>query len=100
MHTRNRHEMFLFHWGVISPFGKKNEDVAELDLHFLPPSATQNPQTLSKTCVAWFMLIVKRKNHPEGALDCNTAQPSFKTTMYSGSEHRKTGQIFSYPSDF
>ena len=46
------------------------------------------------------MLIVKKKNHPEGALDCNTAQPSFKTTMYLGSEHRKTGQMFSYPSDF
>ena len=58
----------------------------------------ENAITSSKTCVAWFTLIVKKENCPEGALDWNVAQLSFGTTMYSGLEHRKTRLVFSYPS--
>ena len=44
-------------------------------------------------------VVAKKKNCPDGALDRNTAQLSIGTAMYSGSEHRKTGRVFSYPSN-
>ena len=44
----------------------------------------------------WLILNAKKKNRPDGALDRNTAQLSIGTAMHSGSEHRKTGRVFSY----
>ena len=41
----------------------------------------------------------KKKNHHNGALDWKTARLSIGTAMHSGSEHRKTRRVFSYPSN-
>ena len=58
-----------------------------------------NLPTSLTTCLSWLILIAKKKNRPDGALDRNTAQLSIGTAMHSGSEHRKTGRVFSYPSN-
>ena len=63
------------------------------------PSVTWNPQTSLITCLAWIILITKKKNRHDGVLDRNTARLSIGTDMHSGSEHRKTGPVFSYPSN-
>ena len=57
-----------------------------------------NPQTSLMTCLAWLILIAKKKNLHDGAVDRNTARLCIGTAMHSGSEHRKTGRVFSYPS--
>ena len=61
------------------------------------PSVRLNLLTSLTTCLAWLILIGKKKNRPYGALDRNTAQLSIGTAMHSGSEHTNTGREFSYP---
>ena len=61
------------------------------------PSVRLNLPTSLTTCLAWLTLIGKKKNRPDCALDRNTAQLSIGTAMLSGSEHSKTGRVFSYP---
>ena len=49
--------------------------------------------------LTWLILIAKKKNRPDGALDRNTGQLSIETAMHSGSEQRKNGRVFFYPSN-
>ena len=58
-------------------------------LRYSTPSVRLNLQALLTACLAWLILIAKKKNHTDGALDRNTAQLSIGTAMHSGSENRK-----------
>ena len=77
---------------------KMDEAVPE-DWRYSTPSVRLNPQTSLIICLAWLILTAKKKNRPDGALDRNTAQLIIGTAMHSGSEHRKAGRAFSYPSN-
>ena len=62
-------------------------------LRYSTPSVRLNLQTSLTSCLAWLILIAKKKNHTDGALDRNTAQLSIGTAMHSGSENRKTWRV-------
>ena len=63
-----------------------------------PDISICNLESSDLVSLAWLKWIVKRNDLHEGALDRNMARLSIGTAMHSGSEHRKTGRAFSYPS--
>ena len=71
---------------------RRKSKVVQLDSRYLPPSVAQNPQIVKKKILAWFMLIVKKKNRLESALDLNTAQLSFGTPCTQVRNTEKQGE--------
>ena len=87
----------MFRRGVIYPLGKNGRS-SSIRLTLLGDS---NYKTESSDLVDNLsgMDYTKKKNRHDGALDRNTARLSIGTAMHSSSEHRKTGRVFSYPSN-
>ena len=91
-------EMSLFRRGVIYPLSKNGQS-SSIRLTLLDSICKTESSDLVDNLLAWIILIAKKKNRYDGALDRNTARLSIGTDMHSGSEHRKTGRVFSYPSN-
>ena len=88
--------MSLFRRGVIYPVGK-NRRSGSIRLTLFDSICKTESSDLVDNLSSMTYTNCQEKNRPACALDRNTAQLSIGTAMHSGSEHRKTGRVFSYP---
>ena len=90
--------MSLFRRAVIYPLGKNGRSSSIILTLLDSIYKTESSDLVDNLSGMDYTNCQEEKCH-DGALDRNTARLSIGTAMQSGSEHRKTGRVFSYPSN-
>ena len=91
-------EMSLFRRGVIYPLSKIGQS-SSIRLTLLDSICKTESSDLVDNLSGMDYTNYQEEKSPRRVLDRNTARLSIGTDMHSGSEHRKNGRVFSYPSN-